>query len=148
MLIDAERLLDYELWANRLTLESLRIEASPERALRVFAHIIAAHRLFLARVTGGGAVPVWPEPDLASAEAELRECDAQWRRLQADLPPGRQVEYVNSKGERWRSRLDDIVAHLALHSAYHRGQIAMLLGAAGQTPAYTDFIQATRSGAI
>lgn len=148
MTLDATRLLDYDLWANRLTLESLRGEASPEPALRIFAHIIAAHRLFLARIAGGEPVTVWPEPDLANAEADLHACRDRWSRLLTERQAGEEVEYVNSKGERWRSRLDDIVTHLALHSAYHRGQIATLLGAARRTPAYTDFIQATRSGAI
>jgi uncharacterized damage-inducible protein DinB len=34
------------------------------------------------------------------------------------------------------------------HSAYHRGQIASQMRAAGFTPAYTDFIHAVREGFI
>jgi uncharacterized damage-inducible protein DinB len=35
-----------------------------------------------------------------------------------------------------------------MHSAYHRGQIASDMRAAGFTPAYTDFIHAIRQGFV
>jgi uncharacterized damage-inducible protein DinB len=56
----------------------------------------------------------------------------------------RQINYVNSKGESWSSQVDDILLHVITHSAYHRGQIASNMRAAGLTPAYTDFIHAVR----
>ncbi len=60
----------------------------------------------------------------------------------------RVVNYKNSKGENWRSLEDDIVQHVIMHSAYHRGQIATDMRAAGFTPAYTDFIHALRQGLV
>jgi len=44
--------------------------------------------------------------------------------------------------------VEDILTHVTIHSAYHRGQIASDLRAAGQAPAYTDFIHAVRLGLI
>ena len=38
--------------------------------------------------------------------------------------------------------------HVLMHSAYHRGQIALEMRAAGMEPAYTDFIQAVRQGLV
>jgi uncharacterized damage-inducible protein DinB len=38
--------------------------------------------------------------------------------------------------------------HVIMHSAYHRGQIAAEVRAAGLTPAYTDFIQSVRQGSL
>jgi uncharacterized damage-inducible protein DinB len=38
--------------------------------------------------------------------------------------------------------------HLITHSAYHRGQVAMTVRAAGSTPAYTDFIHSIRKGFV
>jgi uncharacterized damage-inducible protein DinB len=58
------------------------------------------------------------------------------------------VTYKNSKGESWTSTVQDILTHVVIHSAYHRGQIASLMRAAGGTPAYTDFIHAARQGLI
>ena len=56
----------------------------------------------------------------------------------------RQISYVNSKGESWSSQVDDVLFQVITHSAYHRGQIASDMRAAGLTPAYTDFIHAIR----
>jgi uncharacterized damage-inducible protein DinB len=58
------------------------------------------------------------------------------------------VLYTNSKGEPWESQVDDILTHLVVHGGYHRGQIAAELRAHGVAPPYTDFIQATRTGAL
>jgi uncharacterized damage-inducible protein DinB len=58
------------------------------------------------------------------------------------------VSYVNSKGEPWTNRAEDILLHVVFHSAYHRGQIASDMRPAGLQPAYTDFIHAIRSGKL
>jgi len=42
----------------------------------------------------------------------------------------------------------DVLTHVVLHSAYHRGQIASLIRSGGDAPAYTDFIHAARQGLI
>jgi uncharacterized damage-inducible protein DinB len=35
-----------------------------------------------------------------------------------------------------------------MHSQYHRGQIALVLRESGAEPAYTDYIQAVRTGCL
>ncbi len=44
--------------------------------------------------------------------------------------------------------MEDILTHVVLHSAYHRGQIASQVRSGGEQPAYTDFIHAARQGLI
>ncbi len=58
------------------------------------------------------------------------------------------VSYTNSQGEAWSSTVEEILTHITVHSAYHRGQIASDLRAAGMTPAYTDYIHAVRRGLV
>jgi uncharacterized damage-inducible protein DinB len=58
------------------------------------------------------------------------------------------VSYKNSKGEPWSSAEEDVLMHVVMHSAYHRGQIATDMRANGFTPAYTDFIHAIRQGLV
>lgn len=53
-----------------------------------------------------------------------------------------------AKGDSFSSTIEDILQHVITHSAYHRGQIAADLRTSGSTPAYTDFIHATRNGLI
>ena len=60
----------------------------------------------------------------------------------------RSVHYTNSKGEAYDSLVGDILTHVFMHSAYHRGQIAADMRQNGVTPAYTDFIHGVRQGLV
>ena len=74
-----------------------------------------------------------------------------WRDFLTKLGPGeldRTIEYRNTKGESWSNRIEDVLMHVIMHSAYHRGQIAMEMRGAGAVPAYTDFIHAVRQGLL
>jgi uncharacterized damage-inducible protein DinB len=56
----------------------------------------------------------------------------------------REVPYVNSAGAAFVSRVDDILLHVVLHSAYHRGQVSLLMRRSGGTPKPTDYIAFAR----
>jgi uncharacterized damage-inducible protein DinB len=150
-MIDLQRLLRYDVWANEETLQSLPRQGAPARSLRWMGHIIAAELLWLSRMEGRPSpLPVWPE--LSVEECEERQRDLS-RRLTVGLagwanPLSREVSYTNSKGEAWTSTVEDILTHLVIHSAYHRGQIASDVRAAGLEPAYTDYIHAVRQGLL
>lgn len=147
------RLLAADAWANRESLSSLqRVAAPPPSCVRLLAHIFAAEHLWHARLTGTALQhAVWGELSLVELESNFREMDAQWDAyIKANLPAkfGQTVSYRNSKGEPWASAPEDVLTHVALHSAHHRGQIAQLLRQAGFTPAYTDFIHGVRQGLV
>jgi len=147
------RLFSYGDWANREVLAALRSAGNvPVRSVKLMAHIFAAERLWLERLEQKKqSVPVWPEFTLEQCEAEAAELPRLWKkylegRNEANLAST--VSYKNSKGESWNSRKDDILLHVITHSAYHRGQIAADMRAAGFTPAYTDFIHGIRQGLV
>ena len=149
MLDRLRRLFAYDDWANRESLASLRAAASPpEKAVARMAHIAAAEWLWRSRIAGQSPpVAVWPAPSLSDCEREMDRLAGEWRGLlealaESDL--ARMVSYVNSKGEPWRSSVEDVLMHVVMHSAHHRGQIASDLRAAGFAPAYTDYIHAVR----
>jgi uncharacterized damage-inducible protein DinB len=48
--------------------------------------------------------------------------------------------YQSTEGDQFRSVVADVLTQLHGHSLYHRGQIAMLVRAAGGQPVETDFI--------
>jgi uncharacterized damage-inducible protein DinB len=94
---------------------------------------------------------VWPEFDLDQCAAQLAALDKLWRDYLGGLSStglSQKISYKNSKGEPWSSTVEDVLTHVTLHSAYHRGQIASLMRASGQAPASTDFIHAVRQGLI
>lgn len=144
-----ERLFAYDEWANRAVLAVLQTSAS-ERSRKLLGHILSAERVWLERIQQKPqTLPVWPDLSLEQCEKEIADLAAAWKDhlgMGADL--ARQVTYKNSKGESWSSREEDILLHVIMHSAYHRGQIASDLRAAGIAPASTDFIHAVRQGLV
>ena len=143
----------YDAWANRESLRSLqRLASPPEQALRRLAHVAAAQQLWWERVQGvPQSLPVWPTLSLDETARLLDETAERWRALVEGMGQGdlaRPVGYTNSKGDRFESALGDILQHVVLHGAYHRGQVAGDVRAAGGEPAYTDFIHAARQGVL
>jgi uncharacterized damage-inducible protein DinB len=150
---DFHRLLAYDAWANREVLAHFKqVAAPPTRAVRFFAHVLAAEFLWLNRMQNEKQeFAVWPEFSLPECEAHLTKLAAKWQAFVKVLTKARlaqEVVYKNTKGEDWRSAVSDILTHVFMHAAYHRGQIATAMRDAGHTPAYTDFIHAVRSGFV
>lgn len=143
-------LLHYDLWANRETLGSLK-ESAPPRSLRWLAHIIGAEYIWMARLRRRQeTLPVWPDLDLDAWCERLDELSRLWPEYLDDAPDSlsTKIPYKNSKGEVWTSTVEDILTHVVIHSAYHRGQIASDVRSNGGVPAYTDYIHAVRQGLV
>jgi len=147
------RLFGYDDWANREVLTALEGTGdSLPQALRLLAHILSAERLWLQRLRIEPQTQlVWPEFTLAQCRREIEDLRGLWNSYlsafgESDLAAT--IAYKNSKGESWTSRKDDVLQHVVIHSAHHRGQIVALLRASGQTPPYIDFIHAIRQGLV
>ena len=143
----------YDEWANREVLAGLRASAHPPaQPQQLLAHILSAERLWLERIRQQPqSLPVWPDFTLDQCEAQIAELARLWREFLSPVSPDElsaTVVYKNSKGEPWTSTVEDILTHVLLHSAYHRGQIASQVRAGGEQPAYTDFIHAVRQGLV
>lgn len=147
-----ERLFAYDAWANAESLSAVRAAGAPPAGLRLMSHVAAAERLWKSRLDAGVAgVAVWPEWTADECAEQLERVAADWKAYLPRLAAGdlsRPVSYVNSKGEPWATSVDDILAHVVLHSAYHRGQVATVLRARGAEPAYTDYAHCVRSGFV
>ena len=144
------RLLRYDVWANRETLDSLK-QGAPPRSLRWLAHIIGAEYLWMARLRRRGeSLPVWPELDVDACAERVSELSRLWPEYLDDTRQSftEEVSYTNSKGEAWTNTVEEILTHVVIHSAYHRGQIASDVRASGGVPAYTDYIHAVRQGLL
>ncbi len=147
------RLFNYDDWANRETLRLLKMaEPPPARSQKLLAHIVGAEELWLNRLLAGTrTVEVWPPLTPEECEGRLSDLSRRWGSHLAGMTAEKlsaRVAYVNSKGEPWESAVEDVLLHVVLHSAYHRGQIASDMRAAGHTPAYTDFIHGVRQGFV
>jgi len=153
MLEHIRRLLTYDDWANREVLTALqKSEAPPPRSVKLLAHIVAAERLWLERLRSQRQTyPVWPDFTMAQCRMEVEQLSQLWKQYLASLNEdglSHSLTYKNTKGESFTSQKQDILMHVVLHSAYHRGQIAADMRAAGFNPAYTDFIHSVRQGFV
>ena len=147
--------MDYTLWANKRTLQSLNdLHASgieiPHRALQVMSHVVAALHIWYARVSGKQeiALPVWGELTLEEMSARNESICALWvkflrSKTDADLPK-ETFTYKNSLGQGYTNTLLEILTHFPIHSEHHRGQIAQMVRSAGGVPVNTDYIQFAR----
>lgn len=146
-----QRLFGYDDWANRQVLTALEaLTTAPPRSVKFLAHIVSAERLWLERLRlEKQTYPVWPDFTLAQCKLEIAESGERWKNYLGSLKEedlSRSLTYRNSKGESWTNSKQDILMHVVMHSAYHRGQIALDTRTAGCTPAYTDFIHGVRQG--
>lgn len=150
---DFQRLFQYDDWANHETLRSLETLSNPPvRSLQLIAHIVAAECLWHARLRQlPQPMAVWPELNLKDSTSQLLQLRSIWHKYLGELNANRlndSVAYTNTKGERYSSRIADILTHVIIHSGYHRGQIAADVRTNSGEPAYTDFIHAVRQGFI
>jgi uncharacterized damage-inducible protein DinB len=140
-------LLDHVIWADSRAhaeiagIDAARVERA--QATRLYAHLAAAEHVWLARLEGRApAHAIWPELSLEAAAALATESLAELRAIAAgdSHALAREVEYRNSAGQAFRNTVADILAHVALHGSYHRGQLALLARQGGGTPVATDYI--------
>jgi uncharacterized damage-inducible protein DinB len=143
------RLIGHLAWADDRVLAALRSATAPDPScLEVLAHILATEHVWLARMREEAPHhPVWPPLSLEECaglvRANQRELTAYLAGLTAaDLPRG--VTYRNSAGTQFTSSVEDMLLHVCLHGAYHRGQIAWALRRGGGVPLPTDYIAFVR----
>jgi uncharacterized damage-inducible protein DinB len=139
------RLYDHMMWADTRTLNALRaMHAAPLDALRLYAHLLAAEHVWISRIEGREPeMPVWPALGLDECAALSAKNHAAYALLAETLSRDelqRLVRYRNSKGDEFANTVEDIFMHVALHGAYHRGQVARIVRGEGGAPQATDYI--------
>lgn len=150
------RWFEYEKDSHAKVLASLQavsveLQSAPQlqKAVDLFAHLIAARNMWLYRL-GHGSKPeeLFPlNTPLASLTNPLDEMHSAWSAYLKDLTDEQVAhvfEYQSYEGKRFRNTIEDVLTQLYGHSLYHRGQIAMILRSIGAEPAPTDFIYWTR----
>lgn len=137
-----QKLFEHEQKANAKVLAAFLQDPQPQaRALEILSHMISAQRIWIERIEGiQAATKVW---ELYHIE-QLKDLQAaNFRDLSSLLETedfNRQVIYRNSQGKEFTSTVSDILTHLALHAAYHRGQVVLLMKGHVEPLPLTDYI--------
>jgi uncharacterized damage-inducible protein DinB len=147
--------LAYTAWASRRLLDSAaqlpteqltRDFGTADRSvLGTLAHVFAADRIWLARLTGAAPTALISDADrqLSVLQKDWPELHARWQRWAAGLTDENvraMLDYKDTKGNPYRQPLWQIVLHVVNHGAHHRGQVSGFLRAMGHTPPPLDLI--------
>jgi uncharacterized damage-inducible protein DinB len=148
--------LDYDHWANHRLIDAMndldsqsfrqKIASSFPSIHQTLVHILWAEELWLERWQGRSfirSLELEDFPSLSALRTKLHDIHAKQLQFLVGLPAeaaDRVVGYVNFRGERWEYTLRQMVLHLTMHSAYHRGQLATLLRQLGRVPPSTDYL--------
>ena len=147
------KLYVYDHWANQEVTWALQaVPQPPARSVRLMAHVVGTEWTWRNRIfPESKKMAVWPQLTVEQILREVAELRTAWAADLSKFTPARLAEpaaYTNSKGEHFSSQLGDILMHVVMHSAYHRGQIAADMRASGLEPVYTDFIHAVRQAMV
>jgi len=149
-----KRLFEYDYWGNREALGSVATApGAAENAQQFFNHIVGAERIWLARFADPDPrhLAPWPTLTLDECRVELEKLHTEWIALLDQLTPEKlagDLAYRNTKGVEFTTPIQDVLMHLVMHSAYHRGQVAKAVREAGGKPSATDYVVYVRqSGA-
>jgi len=146
---DFRRFFRYDHWANNEVLLILEaMQAAPARSLSLFGHVLAVEYLWCSRLKGDRPpLVVWPQMTVTECRQHVPALKAMWEDYLSHFGSAvlaANVTYKNSKGEEFTNGVADLLTHVVIHSAHHRGQIASDIRAAGHAPASTDFLRAVR----
>jgi uncharacterized damage-inducible protein DinB len=139
------KLFHFEFWANKKVLDQILAQNTPnEKALELFSHILFAQKTWLNRI-GIAQEDIQKDYKLKKLGGILDnsyiELIAFIKRQQAfDIS----ITYTDWSGITHHNTLSDILSHLCIHGAYHRGQIVQLLKQSTDESIVTDYIAYAR----
>lgn len=123
-----------------------RSSPSFQKAVNLFAHIVAARKMWLFRfgVSSEAIQELFPQDlsveNLAALADDMHKVWAAYLERVDEQELERLFEYRSIDGKEFQNRVEDIFTQLFGHSWYHRGQIAQLVKSLGGEPAVTDFV--------
>jgi uncharacterized damage-inducible protein DinB len=134
-------------WAEKKTsknIESLFEVYLPVQDLAI--HLVKAYCVWYDRYTLGifDAEKFQPVPTFSDFQDRLFDAQSKWRGLLQSLKEeellSANFSYAGPSGALMNKSLLDVLTHLPIHSAYHRGQIALHLRQQNIKVEPTDFI--------
>jgi len=147
---------DYKKWANAELIDHIRqidADAFPEKhrlAVRLLNHTYVTDQIFKAHILGEEHGYHWANTDETPVLTELQKNIAhsdQWFidyvMKATDDTLDRLVSFTFTDGDKGSMTVREILSHLLIHGAYHRGNIGMILADCGvdkPTDIFTRFL--------
>lgn len=138
---------EYDYWANDQYVKALlEMPQPPEKAVKIFCHILFALGVWLARLKKEDLAGFTdPNPSYSPAECRqmLDELHEKWKKYLTLLTPEELTETFtapNTQGKLSQHRVQNVLFQVFTHSHYHRGQLANLVHQGGGKRPGTDYI--------
>ena len=145
-----KNLSEYNIWANGKVLESFSwIEGEvPANSLHLFSHALNAQAIWIARITGTQSpVKVFQDHTLEECRRLHEQTSPKLAEIVANLTEeemNREIQYTNTQGKAYSTKVLDILTHAFNHATYHRAQVARDLRQSGHEPINSDYITYVR----
>jgi uncharacterized damage-inducible protein DinB len=133
---DVADMWHYDLWANRLWIDTLLKFPEPKRPDEVMTHVLFAQWIWLQRCNDFFKLdldlPAKPEaPSVTLAE----QLNGLWLLILDRVRPEQVLDYTNLAGKAMSVPFGDVVRHVPNHGTYHRGHLRGL----AEAQAVTDY---------
>ncbi len=145
-----QNLAEYNVWANGRILKSLdQIQGElPEYSQLMFSHVLNAQAIWIARITGTKSPVTVMQVHSLEELHQLHEqtspklVELYSRADEAEL--NRTIDYTNTQGKQYSTKVRDILTHAINHATYHRAQTTRHIRLAGHEPINSDYITYVR----
>jgi uncharacterized damage-inducible protein DinB len=137
-----EEWFEYNNNANQklIALISKEVNNISERILQLINHLINAHQVWNARINSEQEFEVWQINNLKDLLNIDKDNYSKTLGVIEVTSLGHLIEYKNSTGMKFSSKISDILFYVINHSTYHRAQIATELRNCGIESINTDYI--------
>lgn len=116
-------------------------DKTTEKSVKLLNHILNAHQIWNSRIElipqGVGVWDIRPTEDFKQIDKTNYENSI---RILDQFDPEQNIDYSNTRGEKFNNSIKDMLFHVINHSNYHRAQINTELKQSGMAPLVTDYI--------
>jgi uncharacterized damage-inducible protein DinB len=123
-------LFNYDRHVNLQFAALINAAENKDKPVELMAHLLNAQQIWLSRCLGTSSsnYQLWPKLEPHTFNDIIAKNHTEWISLLSNEIDLRQIiVYKNFKGEEFRSKLIDILAHVINHGTHHRAQIGVLL---------------------
>lgn len=136
-------LFDYNFYCNKKLIEACApLKKVPKKTATLFSHLLNAHHLWNARITGAESrFEVWQDHPLSAWEDIHYENQRNTFEIITNTDDFEaRIDYQNSEGRLFTNTVQDMLFHIINHSTHHRAQILSDLRDNGIEPVSLDYV--------
>ena len=141
-------LFDYDRHVNLQFSALIKATDNKGKPAELMSHLLNAQQIWLSRCLGTSSsnYQLWPSWEPGTFNDIITKNHSEWINfLNIEIDAGQIITYENFKGEKFSSKLIDILAHVINHGTHHRAQMGVYLKQAEaiELPA-TDYVHYVR----